>query len=116
MERLHEQQREREARIPAAALNLKPGAGTYVDEALAESLLNDFDSIEHNTFVMRDARGKEEDLEDAIKFRVAGWGKSARDPSPFWEIVHDYDDYDFPMKVDRKEMKGLLLTSAMYKD
>lgn len=116
MERLDEQKRKRVANIPAAALNLNPNAGIPIDENLAESLLNDADSMEKKTFVLQDSYGKEEDLEDATKFRVVGWGKSINAPSPFWEIVHDYDDYDFPMRVDREEMKDLLLSSTVYKD
>lgn len=116
MDRLREEQREREANIPAAALNLNPDAGIPIDEALAESLLNDADSIVQNTFVLRDPGEEEEDLEDVTKFRIIGWGRSIKGPSPYWEIVYDFDDYDFPTRIDREEIKDLLLNSTMYKD
>lgn len=95
---------------------MKPEAAIPIDETLAESLLNEADAMEKTTFVLRDCNGEEEELEYATKFRIVAWGKSTKEPSPFWEIVYDFDDYDFPTKIDRKEMKDLLLNSVMYKD
>ncbi|KLO17298.1 hypothetical protein SCHPADRAFT_900744, partial [Schizopora paradoxa] len=114
MEHLDDLQREREAAIPAAALNLKLGSGIKVDEALAESLLNETDALDKKTFVIQEHETEAENLDDGMKFRVVAWGRSTNPPGPFWEVAYEHDDYDFPTKCARNEMKHMLTTSLMY--